>query len=103
MQRAVSAGGRHAFLRADGELNSALAAAAHHAVATRTVATLHSVSRRFWFFHRSDRRGGAAHTMRLHVAFAKALAGGSEDAVGDACDALIDDLMVFARSTVGAD
>ena len=103
MQRAVAAGDMHAFLRADGELNSALAAAAHNPIATRTVATLHSVSRRFWFFHRNDRRGGAAHTMRLHVAFAKALAGGSEDAVGDACDALIDDLMVFARSTVGAD
>ncbi|MBC7734111.1 MAG: hypothetical protein H7306_19840 [Bacteriovorax sp.] len=55
MQPAVSAGGRHAFLRADGELNSALAAV-RHAVATRTVATLHSVARRFWFFHCNDHR-----------------------------------------------
>ena len=63
MQGVVSVGGRHAFLRADGELNSALAAAALHAAATRTVATLHSVARRF--FHRNDHRGSAANTMRV--------------------------------------
>ena len=102
MQRAVAAGDTHAFLRADGELNGALASAARNEIASRTVATLHSVSRRFWYFHRNDHRGGAANTMRLHVEFARALAGGKEDAVSRACDALIDDLVDFARSTVGA-
>ena len=100
MGRAVTAGDTHAFLRADGELNAALASAARNEIAARTVATLHSVSRRFWFFHRND-HPGAASTMRLHVAFAKALAGGVEAVVEQASDALIDDLVEFARSTVG--
>ena len=100
MGRAVAAGDLHAFLRADGELNAALASAARNEIAARTVATLHSVSRRFWFFHRND-HPGAATTMRLHVAFAKALAGGDEAVVAHASDALIDDLAEFARSTVG--
>ena len=109
MKQAVSAGDLHAFLRADATLNDALAQAARNEIATRTVATLHSVSRRFWFFHRNDCASGGSdtqanpnNTMRLHVAFAKALATGDEAAVALACDALIDDLVVFARSTLDA-
>ena len=99
MGRAVTAGDTHAFLRADGELNTALANAARNEIAARTVATLHSVSRRFWFFHRND-HPGAATTMRLHVAFAQALAGGDEEAAARVSDALIDDLAGFARTTL---
>jgi DNA-binding GntR family transcriptional regulator len=105
MKLAVSAGDLHAFLRADATLNDALAQAARNEIATRTVATLHSVSRRFWFFHRNDSALGRAdpnNTMRLHVAFAKALAAGDEATVAAACDALIDDLVDFARSTLDA-
>jgi DNA-binding GntR family transcriptional regulator len=109
MKQAVSAGDLHAFLRADATLNDALAQAARNEIATRTVATLHSVSRRFWFFHRNDSASGRSdthadpsNTMRLHVAFAKALATGDEAAVALACDALIDDLVDFARSTLDA-
>lgn len=105
MKQAVSAGDLHAFLRADAGLNDALAQAARNEIATRTVATLHSVSRRFWFFHRNDSvsdRSNPNNTMRLHVAFAKALATGDEAAVAFACDALIDDLIDFARSTLDA-
>ena len=99
MSHAVTAGDTHAFLRADGELNAALATAARNEIASQTVATLHSVSRRFWYFHRNDHPGAAA-TMRLHVAFAKALAGADEEAAARASDALIDDLVGFARTTV---
>jgi DNA-binding GntR family transcriptional regulator len=105
MKLAVSAGDLNAFLRADAALNDALAQAARNEIATRTVATLHSVSRRFWFFHRNDSASGQSdpsNTMRLHVAFAKALASGDEAAVALACDALIDDLVDFARSTLNA-
>jgi DNA-binding GntR family transcriptional regulator len=105
MKQAVSAADLHAFLRADAALNDALAHAARNEIATRTVATLHSVSRRFWFFHRDDSATGRSdpnNTMRLHVAFAKALAAGDEAAVALACDALIDDLVDFARSTLDA-
>jgi DNA-binding GntR family transcriptional regulator len=105
MKRAVAANDLNAFLRADAALNGALAQAARNEIATRTVATLHSVSRRFWFFHRNDSASGQSdpsNTMRLHVAFAKALACGDEAAVALACDALIDDLVGFARSTLDA-
>ena len=105
MKQAVSAGDLHAFLRADATLNDALAQAARNEIASRTVATLHSVSRRFWFFHRNgvaSDRSDPKNTMRLHVAFAKTLATGDEAAVALACDALIDDLVDFARSTLNA-
>ncbi len=105
MKRAVNAGDLRAFLRADATLNDAVSQAARNEIATRTVATLHSVSRRFWFFHRNDTvrpHSDASTTMHLHVAFAKALSTGDEDAAAQACDALIDDLMDFARSTVEA-
>ncbi len=105
MRQAVSAGDLHAFLRADATLNDALAKAARNEIATRTVATLHSVSRRFWFFHRNHNPSGRSdpnNTMRLHLAFAKALAAGDEAVVALACDALIDDLVDFARSTLDA-
>ena len=105
MKQAVNAGDLRAFLRADATLNDALAQAARNEIASRTVATLHSVSRRFWFFHRNDIASGRSdpnNTMRLHVAFAKTLATGDEAAVALACDALIDDLVSFARSTLNA-
>jgi DNA-binding GntR family transcriptional regulator len=105
MKRAVSAGDLRAFLRADATLNDALSRAARNEIATRTVATLHSVSRRFWFFHRNDTvrpHCDPSTTMHLHVAFAKALSAGDEDAAALACDALIDDLVDFARHTVEA-
>lgn len=105
MKRAVSAGDLRAFLRADATLNAALSRAARNEIATRTVATLHSVSRRFWFFHRNDTvrpHSDARTTMHLHVAFAKALSTGDDDAAALACDALIDDLMDFARRSVDA-
>ncbi len=99
MDAAVRAGDMRAFLRCDHGLNEAMAAAARNEVAARAVATLHAVSRRFWFFHHAD-HPGAATTMRLHVDLARALARGADDAAGTASDRLIDDLVAFARSTV---
>ena len=90
------------FLRRDGEFNTLVARASRNEIATRTVATLHSVSRRFWYFHHATHRG-ALTTMRLHVDLAQALATGGEDSVVQACDRLIDDLITFARSTVAPD
>ena len=101
MAEAVDAGDMLAFLRCDNEMNAAAAQAARNQVAAQTVATLHSVSRRFWFFHHAQWPGAAA-TMRLHVDLARALAAGSEDAAAAASDRLIDDLAAFARSTVSA-
>ena len=99
---AVAQGDVREFLRGDGELNALVARASRNEIATRTVATLHSVSRRFWFFHHATHRGALA-TMQLHVVLAEALATGSEGTVVQACDQLVDDLIAFARSTVAPD
>lgn len=99
MGKAVAAGDVRAFLQCDAELNEAAAQAARNEVAAQTVATLHAVSRRFWFFHHA-RWPGADRTMRLHVEFATSLASGSDAQAAAASDALIDDLEAFARSTI---
>jgi DNA-binding GntR family transcriptional regulator len=99
MAKAVRAGDMREFLRTDNAMNAAAGEAARNTVAAVTVATLHSVSRRFWYFHHV-RYANADETLRFHVEFARALAAGDEDTAARASDALIDDLVAFARSTV---
>ena len=99
MARAVKAGAVRDFLQCDAELNALAAQAARNEIAAQTVASLHAVSRRFWFFHQAV-WPGTERTMQLHVSLAEALASGDEAASVSASDALIDDLDSFARSTV---
>ena len=99
MARAVKAGAVRDFLHCDAELNAVAAHAARNEIAAQTVAALHAVSRRFWFFHQAV-WPGTERTMQLHVSLAEALASGVEAAAVSASDALIDDLDGFARSTV---
>ena len=101
MQRNIDADNQslRGFLRLDGELNALAARAARNEVAASTVATLHSVSRRFWFYHHQDNHR-AAQTMALHVALARAIASGEETVAAAASDALTDQLFEFARSTL---
>ena len=99
MAEQVAAGDREGFLQYDARLNLAVAAAARNEVAARTVASLHAVSRRVWFFHQ-PRWPDANRTMGYHVGLARALASGDASQAAAACDAMIDDLYAFARSTV---
>lgn len=99
LAQAVAAGDLHEFMRLDGEMNALAARASRNEVAAATTATLHSVSRRFWFFHHQN-HPGAAETMRLHVELARALADGDEGQAGAASDRLIDQLFEFARGTL---
>src|SRR3712207_4704825 len=69
MERAASEGDVRAFLRIDGELNRRVAKAARNDIAAQTVATLHAVSRRFWFYHQEE-FAAFAETARLHAAAA---------------------------------
>lgn len=87
------------FLQCDAEPNAPAAHAARNEIAAQTVAALHAVSRRFWFFRQAV-WPGTERTMQLHVALAEALASGVEAAAVSASDALLDDLDRFARSTV---
>jgi DNA-binding GntR family transcriptional regulator len=99
MQRAVAMDDIRQFLQHDNEMNLLAARAARNDIAASTVATLHSVSRRFWFFHQ-EAHGQAGRTMGLHVDLARAIATGNEKAAVAACDRMIDDLFDFARSTL---
>lgn len=99
MAERVAAGDVRSFLRLDGDLNSLAARAARNEIAANTVATLHSVSRRFWFYHHQD-NPRAAETMALHVALARAIASGDEAVAVAASDELTDQLFEFARGTL---
>ena len=99
MEAAAAAGNIKAFLQCDNEMNARAARAARNDVAARTVATLHSTSRRFWFFHHAA-HGEAGRTMALHVDLARAVASGDADRAAAASDRLIDDLHDFARGTL---
>ncbi len=90
------------FLRLGGELNKLLAKAARNSIAAGTVATLFTVSRRFWYFHLGH-EGDFAETARLYAAVASAVAAGDEDAAGETTDRLIDFLVRFANLTLPVD
>jgi DNA-binding GntR family transcriptional regulator len=99
MARFAAAGDVRGFLRTDGELNTLSAKAARNEIAANTVATLHSVSRRFWYFHHQD-NPLAVETMALHVVLARAIAAGDDAGAGAASDSLTDQLFEFARNTL---
>lgn len=88
-----------AFLRLDAEMNSLVARAAHNDIAADAVLSLHSLTRRFWFFHHHDRLSGQS-TAVLHSALARAVASGDEDSAVRACDVLIDEGVAFAKRTL---
>jgi DNA-binding GntR family transcriptional regulator len=99
MEGAARIGDIKAFLQYDNEMNGRAARSARNEVAASTVATLHSTSRRFWFFHHTA-HGQAGKTMGLHVGLARAVAAGDPALAAAASDRLIDDLYDFARSTL---
>lgn len=99
MRAAVDRGDVHEFLRLDGAFNHKAAAAARNEVAAGTVASLHAVSRRFWFFHHRD-FAGLSRTADLHIDVMRAIAGGDEASAARAAEVLIDHLAELARSTL---
>lgn len=99
MESAALGNDSRGFLRLDGELNQMVASAARNDIASKTVATLHAVSRRFWFFHQ-EAYADLAETARLHAAVARTIGHGDEAAAGAASDRLIDHLAEFANATL---
>lgn len=88
-----------AFMRIDGELRQALGRAARNEIAAAAVATLHAVSRRFWFFHHSG-SAELAEAARLHADIARAVAAAEEAAAALASDRLLAHMIAFARGTL---
>ncbi len=98
-ENAANAGDVREFLRLDAELNQWLSRVARNTVAVDIAATLHAVSRRFWFYHLIDKQQ-FGETAALHVAVARAIASGDGAAAAAASDGLIDYLVAFASSTL---
>lgn len=99
IEEAVAADDLREFLRLDAERARWLANGARNTIAAGIAATLHSVSRRFWFYYlREDRH--FAETARLHVAVMMAIAAGDADGAGAASDQLIEYMIAFAKATL---
>jgi len=99
MTEAARAADLRGFLRLDGQLNQSLAQAARNPVAAASVASLHAVARRFWFYHHRA-EDELMETAVLHANVANAVAEGREQAAADASDRLMAQMIHFARRTV---
>lgn len=89
------------FLRLDAELNQVLSKAARNGIAAEMAATLHTVSRRFWFYHRDETKA-LAEIGALHTAMIGAIVSGDEKRAAISSDRLIDHLVLFAKNTLPA-
>jgi Transcriptional regulators len=99
MRKAVEADDVREFLRLDGAFNQRAAAAARNPIAAETVAALHAISRRFWFFHHRD-LADMPQTAELHIQVMRAIAAGDENAAAQGAERLIDQLADLAKSTL---
>lgn len=99
MRKAVEADDVREFLRLDGAFNQRAAAAARNPIAAETVAALHAISRRFWFFHHRD-LADMPQTAELHIQVMRAIAAGDENAAAQVAERLIDQLADLAKSTL---
>ena len=98
-EQAVENGDIREFLRHDAELNVWLTRAARNSVAAGIAGPLHSVSRRFWFYHLGE-DGVFNETASLHLAIVRAIAVADADKAAEASDQLIDHLVQFTTGTL---
>lgn len=80
MAAARETGDAAAFLKADKELDEAIAAAAGNPFATRAVAPLQTHSRRFWYRYHSS--SGLMQSTEKHLRLARSIMSGSETQAG---------------------
>ncbi|WP_211099859.1 GntR family transcriptional regulator [Azospirillum brasilense] len=99
MRKAVETDDVREFLRLDGAFNQRAAAAARNLIAAETVAALHAISRRFWFFHHRD-LADMPRTAELHIQVMRAIAAGDDNAAAEGAERLIDQLADLAKSTL---
>lgn len=102
MSASLDRGDVREFVRQDGKLNVWLSKVARNSIATEAAARLHSVSRRFWFYH-LDNDTQLKETGKLHVALIEAIASGDDGRAAQASDRLIDHLVDFAAGTLPRD
>jgi DNA-binding GntR family transcriptional regulator len=89
-----------AFMRLDREFNRLVVEAASNEFAASAMSLMNGLSRRFWYMHYRQ-EADLKQAARLHAAIARAIAGGDQDAAGQASDALMAYIQAFARATIG--
>lgn len=94
----VSAASRNvlAYLRQVFAVNAAVARAARNPLAARTIASVHALSRRFYFKYSAD-LNNLEQVADLHAARARAIAGGDEHAAERTAAALMDVIETYTR------
>ncbi len=99
IEAVTQSGDLRAFMRIDRRFNDLVMAAARNDAAANSVAPLHAVSRRFWFYHRNE-TGDVGLSAEKHLAIMQEIATGDGDGAAAASDALLDYLTEFARATI---
>ncbi len=85
-----------AYLRRVFTANAAVARAARNPLAVRTIASVHALSRRFYFKYHAD-LNNLEQVAGLHAARARAIAGGDEHAAERAATRLMDVVEAYTR------
>jgi DNA-binding GntR family transcriptional regulator len=86
------------FMRTDREFNTLCSEASHNEYAAGAMSLMHSLSRRFWYFHYKQ-AADMPLTAKLHADIARAIAAGNPDRAAKASDRLIDAIEKFTRYT----
>jgi len=87
------------FMRIDRDFNVLCSAASHNEFAAGAMSLMHSLSRRFWYFHYKQ-AADMPLTAKLHADIARAIATGNEERAAKASDRLLDAIARFTRATV---
>ena len=90
-----------AFVRLDHQFNALLSQAARNEFATRSLALMHGLSRRFWYQHYKE-VADLPLAAKLHAEVALAVAHRDPAGAAAASDRLIDYIQEFARKTIEA-
>jgi DNA-binding GntR family transcriptional regulator len=87
------------FLKVDKELNELTVIAAKNEYAGAAMASLHGMSRRFWFGN-SQHIQNISDMAALHAAIAEAISTGKDVEAGKALDKLVDHVEEFTKKTL---
>lgn len=99
MRAAAEASDDMAFMRLDRDFNDTVSTAARNEFATRSIATMSALSRRFWYQHYRE-AGDLGLSARLHAEVAEAIAAKDGAGAAAASDRLMDYIESFARKTL---
>src|ERR1700760_4371132 len=101
MRRASDDSDDMTFMRLDRQFNELVSQAARNEFASRAMALMQGMPRRFWYQHYRE-SGALPLSARLHAEVAEAIAKRSPEAAAKASDRLLDYIESFTRKTIEA-